>query len=237
SDQPNDRVLSIEVTPGRAYRLNPYFVYSAASPIDSSPAVTDQMAFAGDASGTLSAVRTTTGGLAWTATPGGTITSSPAVDSSAGLVVVGSSSNTVSAYAEKTGKPAWTAATGGAVTSSPLIYGGVVYVGAQDHKVYAIDEATGTISWTVTVPGAVVGSPAFDPGASTLVVADDSGKVTALRVAAGSASPRWQADVGSAVRNSPLIAQRQVLVGSADGVVHALSESAGTLNWSKAVGT
>jgi outer membrane protein assembly factor BamB len=237
SDQPNDRVLTIEVTPGRQYRLNPYFVYSAPAPIDSSPSVADQMAFAGDGSGTLSAVHITTGGLAWAASPGGTITSSPAVDSAAGLVVVGSSDNTVSAFAEKTGKPAWTASTGGAVTSSPLIYGGVVYVGAQDHKVYAIDEATGNITWTHTVPGAVVGSPAFDPGASTLVVADDSGKVTALRVAAGSASARWQADVGSAVRNSPLIAQQQVLIGSADGVVHALSESAGTLNWAKSVGT
>jgi outer membrane protein assembly factor BamB len=237
SDQPNDRVLSIEVTPGKNYRLNPYFVYSAAAPIDSSPAVVDQMAFAGDGSGTLSAVRITTGGLAWSASPGGTVTSSPAVDSAAGLVVVGSSNNTVSAYAEKTGKPAWTATTGGAVTSSPLIYGGVVYVGSKDGKVYAIDEATGNISWTFTVPGAVVGSPAFDPGASTLVVADNSGKVTALRVGATSASQRWQADVGAAVDNSPLIAQKQVFVGSTNGVVSSLSESAGTLNWSKAVGT
>jgi outer membrane protein assembly factor BamB len=237
SDQPNDRVLSIEVTPGKEFRLNPYFVYSAAGPIDSTPAVVDQMAFAGDGSGTLSAVRITTGGLAWSASPGGTITSSPAVDSAAGLVVVGSSNNTVSAYAEKTGKPAWTAATGGAVTSSPLIYGGVVYVGAMDHKVYAIDEATGTVSWAVTVPGAVVGSPAFDPGTSTLVVADDSGKVTALSVAAGSASPRWQADVGPAVDNSPVIAQGQVFVGSTGGVVSSFSESAGTLNWSQTAGT
>ncbi len=237
SDQPNDRVLSIEVTPGKQYRLNPYFVYSAAAPIDSTPAVADQMAFAGDGSGILSAVRITTGALAWSASPGGTVTSSPAVDSAAGLVVVGSSNSTVSAYAENTGKPAWTAATGGAVTSSPLIYGGVVYAGAKDHKVYAIDEATGNISWTATVPGAVVGSPAFDRGASTLVVADDSGKVTALRVAAGSASPRWQADVGAAVGNSPVIAQKQVFVGSASGVVKSLSESAGTLNWSQAAGT
>jgi outer membrane protein assembly factor BamB len=237
SDQPNDRVLSIEVTPGKQYRLNPYFVYSAAAPIDSTPAVVDQMAFAGDGSGTLSAVHITTGALAWSATPGGTISSSPAVDSAAKLVVVGSSNDTVSAYAEKTGKLAWTAATGGAVTSSPLIYGGVVYVGAKDHKVYAINEATGNVSWTVTVPGAVVGSPAFDPGASTLVVADDSGKVTALRIGAGSASPRWQANVGAAVNNSPVIAQKQVFVGSTTGVVSSLSESAGILNWSKSVGT
>jgi len=237
SDQPNDRVLSIEVTPGKQYRLNPYFVYSAPAPIDSSPAVVDQMAFAGDGSGTLSAVHITTGGLAWSASPGGTITSSPAVDSAAALVVVGSSNNAVSAYAEKTGKLAWTAATGGAVTASPLIYGGVVYVGAKDHKVYAIDEATGKISWTATVPGAVVGSPAFDPGASTLAVADDSGNVTALRVASASASPRWQANVGAAVDNSPVIAQKQVFVGSTNGVVSSLSESAGTLNWSQAVGT
>jgi outer membrane protein assembly factor BamB len=110
----NDRVLTIEVTPGREYRLNPYFVYSAAAPIDSSPAVVDQMGFAGDGSGTLSADRVTTGGRAWSASPGGTITSSPAVDSAAGLVVVGSLKNTVSAYAKKTGKPAWPVATGGA---------------------------------------------------------------------------------------------------------------------------
>jgi outer membrane protein assembly factor BamB len=237
SDQPNDRVLSIEVTPGKQFRLSPYFVYSAAAPIDSSPAVVDQMAFAGDGSGTLSAVHTTTGGLAWSASPGGTITSSPAVDSAAKLVVVGSSNDTVRAYAEKTGKPAWTATTGGAVTSSPLIYGGVVYVGSKDGKVYAIDEATGKISWTFTLPGAVVGSPAFDPGASTLVVADNSGKVTALRVGSTSASQRWQANVGAAVDNSPVIAQKQVLVGATSGVVTALSESAGTPNWSKAVGT
>jgi outer membrane protein assembly factor BamB len=237
SDQPNDRVLTIEVTPGREYRLNPYFVYSASAPIDSSAAVANQLAFIGDNSGTLSAVRITTGGLAWSASPGGTITSSPAVDPVSGLVIVGSSNNTVSAYGEKTGKPAWTTATGGAVTSSPLIYGGVVYVGGQDHKVYAIDEATGKINWTVTVPGAVAGSLAFDPPAATLVVPDDSGKVTALHVAAASATQRWQADVGSAVRNSPVIAQKQVLIGSADGVVHALSESAGTLNWSTTVGT
>jgi outer membrane protein assembly factor BamB len=237
SNEPNDRALTIEVTPGRQYRLNPYFVYSAGAPIDSSPSVADQLAFAGDGSGTLSAVHITTGGLAWAASPGGAITSSPAVDSAAGLVVVGSSDNTVSAYAEKTGKPAWTATTAGAVTSSPLIYGGRVYVGAQDHKVYAINETTGSITWTASVPGAVLGSPAFDPGASTLVVADDSGKVTALRVAATSASVRWQADVGSAVRNSPVIARQQVLVGSADGVVHALSESAGAPNWSTSVGT
>src|SRR5262245_52278053 len=133
SDQPNDRVLSIEVTPGKQYRLNPYFVYSAAAPIDSSPAVADQMAFVGDGSGTLTAVHITTGATAWSATPGGTINSSPAVDSAAKLVVVGSSNDTVSGYAEKTGKPAWTVTTGGAVTSSPLIYGGVVYVGAKDH--------------------------------------------------------------------------------------------------------
>src|SRR5262249_31836284 len=180
SDQPNDRVLAEEVTPGKQYRMVPYFVYSAGAPIDSTPAVANQRAFVGDTSGTLSAVHITTGALAWSAAVGGAVDSSPAVDPAAGLVVVGSSNDKVSAYAERNGKLAWTVKTGGAVKSSPLIYHNVVYVGADDHKLYAIAEKTGNVRWTVTVPGPVNGSPAFDPAKSTVVVGDSRGIVTAF---------------------------------------------------------
>ncbi len=236
SDQPNDHVLSEEVTPGKLYRMSPYFVYSAAAPIDSSPAVADQLAFVGDNSGTLSALHIGTGGLAWSATVGGAVSSSPAVDTASRLVVVGSLNDSVSAYAEKTGKLVWTVTTGGPVRSSPVIYGGVVYIGAGDHKLYAIAENTGKVAWTATVAGPVEGSPAFDPASSTVVVGDGSGTVTAFRVGARSPSRRWHVSVGGAVENSPVIALGRVFVGSKNGTVSSLSESTGARRWSKSLG-
>ncbi len=236
ADQPFDHVLSEEVTPGKQYRMMPYWVYSASAPIKGSPAVADGRAFAGDDGGTLSAVDLVTGGLAWSAAVGGSVDSSPAVDQAAGLVVVGSSNDKVSAYQERSGAVAWSTGTGGAVTSSPLIYHGVVYVGSDDHKLYAISEKTGQVRWTRTLPGPVDGSPAFDPATSTVVVGDGTGTVTAFRVG-GAPSRRWQVTTGGAVDNSPVIAQGRVFVGSANGVVYSFSESTGQRGWSKQVGT
>ena len=236
SDQPNDRVLSEEVTPGKPYRMRPFWVYTAPAPIDSTPAVASQLAFAGDTSGTLSAIHILTGALAWSASVGGAVDSSPAVDTAAGLVVAGSSNDKVSAYAEHTGKPAWTVTTGGPVKSSPLIYNNVVYIGADNHELYAIAEQTGKILWTATVPGAIDGSPALDPAASLLIVGDASGTVTAFHVGGASPSKRWHASAGGAVTNSLLIAQGRVLVGAANGAVTSFAEATGHRNWSKSLG-
>ncbi len=177
-----------------------------------------------------------TGALAWSASPGGAVDSSPAVDPAAGLVVAGSQNDKVSAYAEHTGKLAWTVTTGGPVTSSPLIYHGVVYIGAGDHKLYAIAEQTGKVRWTATVPGAIDGSPALDAATSTLVVGDASGTVTAFHVGGAAPSRRWHATVGGAVKNSPVIANGRAFIGAANGVVSSFSVATGTHNWSKSVG-
>ncbi len=236
ADQPFDRVLSEEVTPGKQFRMMPYWVYSAPAPIQSSPAVADGLAFAGDQSGTLSAVRIATGALAWSASVGGTVGSSPAVDRADGMVVVGSSTGSISAYKERTGKLAWRVKTAGAVTSSPLVYHGAVYVGSRDGKLYAISAKTGRVRWTAALAGPADGSPAFDPATSTVVIGDRSGAVTAFHAGATSVSRRWRVAVGGAVDNSPVIAQGRVFVGAANGTVHSFAESTGALGWSKSVG-
>jgi len=236
ADQPFDHVLSEEVTPGKAYRMMPYWVYSAPAAIKTSPSVADGLAFAGDQSGTISAVRIATGALAWSAAAGGALTSSPAVDRGAGLVVAGSSNGTVSAYREQTGKLAWRVKTGGAVTSSPLVYRGVVYVGAQNSKLYAISAKAGQIRWSAALAGPAGGSPALDPRTSLVVIGDASGAVTAFHAGATSPSRRWRAHVGGAVDNSPVIAQGRIFVGAANGRVYSLAESSGRIGWSKPVG-
>jgi outer membrane protein assembly factor BamB len=227
-----------EVTPGKDYRMVPYWVYSASAPIFSSPAVADGRAYVGDRSGTLSAIDIATGGVAWSASPGGQVDSSPAVDPAAGLVVVGSSDDKVTAYHETTGALAWTATTGGAVTSSPVIYGGVVYVGSANSKLYAISESTGAVNWTTgALPGPVDSPPAFDPATSTVVVGDGTGAVTAFHAGATSPSRLWQASTGGAVTNSPVIAAGRVYVGSTDGLVYSFGETDGTVHWSTPVGS
>ena len=236
SDEPFDHVLSQEVTPGKPYRMMPNWVYSATAAIDSSPAVADGKVFFGDQSGVLSAVNLNTGGLAWSATAGGAIASSPAVDGSARLVVAGSADGKVYAWSEYDGKPAWQVSTGGAVTSSPLIYGGTVYVGSASHKLYAINEKTGAVDWTAGVGGAITAAPALDPGAATIVVADSKGLVTAFRTGT-KATRRWQASVGAAVTASPVLTGSRVLIGAQNGTVTAFSESAGKQQWSASAGT
>ena len=237
SNEPFDRVLSEEETPGKQYRMMPNWVYSAPAAVDSSPAVADGKVFFGDQSGVLSAVNLNTGALAWSATAGGAISSSPAVDGSARLVVAGSADGKVYAWSEYDGKAAWTVTTGGAVTSSPLIYGGVVYVGSADHKLYAINEKTGAVIWTAGVGGAITAAPALDPGTSTIVVADSSGLVTAYRTGGSTATRRWQVSVGAAVTASPVLTGSRVLIGAQNGTVSAFSESAGTPEWSKSAGS
>jgi outer membrane protein assembly factor BamB len=236
ADQPFDHVLSEEVTPGKAYRMMPNWVYSASAAIMSAPTVADGLAFAGDQSGTISAVHIATGALAWSAAAGGAVASSPAVDRGSGLVVAGSSNRTVSAYKEQTGKLAWRVTIGGAVTSSPLVYRGVVYIGAQNSRLYAISAKTGQVRWSAALAGPADGSPALDPGTSTVVIGDASGAVTAFHAGATSPSRRWRTQVGGAVDNSPLIARGRIFVGAANGTVRSLAESSGTIQWSKHVG-
>jgi len=236
ADQPFDRVLSEEVTPGKQFRMMPYWVYSAPASIQSSPAVADGLAFAGDQSGRLSAVRIATGALAWSASVGGTVGSSPAVDRADGVVVVGSSNGGITAYKERTGKLAWRVKTAAAVTSSPLVNHGAVYAGSRDRKLYAISAKSGRVRWTAALAGPADGSPAFDPATSTVVIGDRSGAVTAFHAGATSVSRRWRVAAGGAVDNSPVIARGRVFVGSAHGVVRSFAESTGARGWSKSVG-
>jgi outer membrane protein assembly factor BamB len=236
ANQPFDHVLSEEVTPGKQYRMMPYWVYSAPASIQSSPAVSDGRAFVGDESGTLSAIRIATGGLAWSAAIGAAVESSPAVDRAAGLVVVGSDDGSIRAYNERSGKLAWRINTSGPVKSSPLIYKGAVYIGSENGKLYAISEKSGKVRWTATLAGPADGSPALDPGTSTVVIGDRSGAVTAFRAGATSVSRRWRIRT-SAVLNSPVIANGRVFVGSSGGVVRALSETSGKTEWSKVFAT
>jgi outer membrane protein assembly factor BamB len=156
------------------------------SAIESSPSVSGSVVYVGTDSGHLVALQGATGRKMWVAVLSGKITSSPAVDSIANLVIVGSSDHTVRAVALKTGKLTWTYKTGGAVAGSPLVTGSRVFIGSADGNAYALSESSGAKLWSVPTGGSITASASLMSG--LIVFGSGSGKEYYLKAPNGSAT-------------------------------------------------
>jgi outer membrane protein assembly factor BamB len=233
----NDTVLSRVEVPDKIYRMKPSAVHDTGAPIRSSPAVANNVAYVGNDAGDLEAIDATTGALAWSATTGGAIRSSPALDLVKKLVIVGSDDGSVYAFNLQTGTLAWQRATGGAVGSSPTILNGVAYVGSGSGNLYALNEATGAVLWSAAMSGSVDSSPAVDSQAGLVVAGDSAGDVTAFATSGSQQGQAvWTIKTGGAVANTPTVSGGVVYVGSNDGHEYALSAQTGATVWSTPIG-
>ncbi len=126
---------------------------------------------------------------------------------SEGTVYFGSDDGHLYALAAESGEPRWQFATEGIVRSQPAIAGGLVYVASDDGHLYAVDAQNGQQVWRT-----------------------DIGNTTTREVRArigNSPSP-----TGYDYRqSSPIVAESQVYVGSADGNVYALAADTGRIIW------
>jgi len=172
-------------------------------------------------------------GVAWTATTGATVTSSPAVVS--GVVYVGSMDGTLYAYpvgcasGGGTCTPLWTAIVPGAISSSPAVADGVVYVGAHDAKLYAFSVGcasgggTCTPLWTAAAGGFIDSPPTVANG--VIYVGSENGQLYAFAVGCasggGTCTPLWTATTGGGILASPAVADGVVYVGSDDHKLYA----------------
>ena len=121
----------------------------------------------------------------WTEMPGGTnhgLTSSPAVDTSGGVVYVGSKDGILYAYSASSGSLLWQSPPlGGSINSSPTLANGYVYVSIVYGWTFVFDETNGTDGtntgcapahaglvcdpeWGDRTPGDVYSSPAVANG-------------------------------------------------------------------------
>jgi outer membrane protein assembly factor BamB len=73
--------------------------------------------------------------------------STPAVDSSAGLLYFGSSDGNLYALKITDGALQWRFQTGGIIHTSPVLSGNTVYFGSWDRFLYALDSRTGKEKW------------------------------------------------------------------------------------------
>ena len=180
--------------------------------------------------------------IAWTATTGGEIFSSPAVAN--GVIYVGSRDHKLYAFAAGCATsggscaPLWTATTGGEIWSSPAVANGVVYVGSLDHKLYAFDAAgvTGcsgglkvcTPLWTAATGDAISAPPTVANGVVYVgsfdhsLYAFDAAGVTGCSGTPKVCTPLWTAATGAAIGYAaPTVAGGVVYVGSSDHKLYA----------------
>src|SRR6185295_1688502 len=95
------------------------------------------------------------------------------------------------------------------------------------------DKAPPTPVWSRDVGSAVYGGLAFDAAHKFVVVAADSGKVTALRASDG--TPAWSIDAEAPIRATPVVGAGAVYVPT-DKALFKLDAATGKRKWSASIG-
>jgi eukaryotic-like serine/threonine-protein kinase len=221
-------------------------------PVRSSPVIANHTLYVGSGDGSLYAINTDNGVVRWKTSLGSSVTSTPAVSTAHGVVVVGTFDGAFHGITLATGRTAWSMKPGAALplawgiesgqiyTSSPAIVGTTVVVGSIDGNVYAADVRTGRARWRYNLGARVYSSPAVATG--VVYVGGQDGTVHAIDLATGRC--RWRfdtegtrlksADFGfdrTTVQSSPSVANGVVFVGARDGWLYAIDAASGTERW------
>jgi outer membrane protein assembly factor BamB len=227
----HDSVLDKHQATTRANMLAPAWTFSAGGAIDSTPAVSQGVAYFGDEAEDVYAVTVTTGTPVWSTSVASAVESSPAVDDD--LVIFGTDAGDVVALRTGDGSVDWSTSVGSGVTSAPAVVGGMVYVTSTDGVLAAIDESTGAVQWSQTVAAGPLSSVAVDNASQVVVVGDNRGDVDAFTTAG---SPLWSVPTDGPVVATPAISGGDVFVGSTGGEVLGLAEGTGTTIWTATTG-
>jgi outer membrane protein assembly factor BamB len=127
----------------------------------------------------------------------------------------------------------------GAVTAGPAIgdlgSGSTILVGTAAGTLYSLDPADLHVRWTLPLGTTPVATPAIgDPGpigARTgrplVVIGCADATLRAVAEESGAPLTVWATPIGAAASTSPAIANGLVVLGSIDGVLHALEASSG----------
>ncbi len=220
--------------------VKPNWTYSIGSPIESSPAMTEDYGFitVGATDGNLYAINYD-GTFEWKYQTGGAIFSSPSVDSNRNHIRVGSDDKKFYGINTFIGSYAWGGTTGGAIRSSAAIDSNkTMYVGSDDGYLYAIND-DGTPKWQepYQTGGAIKSSPAIATVDSTTVVYVGSDDGNLYSIKSSDKSLKWQCKINAPIDSSPAIgSDGTIYVGSDNGYLYAINNSDGSIKWSYQTG-
>lgn len=180
-----------------------------------------RLVFVGADDGTLDAVSTATGKLAWSGDVGGHV-SAPVVSN--GMVYVTSTTGALEAVKESTGAVQWTTTLGSPSDAAPALdpASKLLVVGEQDGTVQEFGAATGTPGWSFAAAGTVSAAPAIDGG--VVYAGSGSDQLYALKESTG--AKLWSFTTAGAVGDTPALTNQLVPGGALELVV---GDSAGDL--------
>ncbi|HET7202352.1 MAG TPA: PQQ-binding-like beta-propeller repeat protein [Steroidobacteraceae bacterium] len=235
----------------------PKWLFKAAGPIVTTPAVVEEVVYLTSLSGHLYALDRQTGAERWNFKSRMPIASSPTVAD--GVVYFVSSAGSLAAIDAANGQPHWVYAVeherrfearnlhGYApatqtipdawdmFVSSPAVADGTVFFGSGDGNVYAVDANTGVLQWKFAAGDVVHASPAVARG--VVYVGSYDGKFYALDATTGQQKWAFQGGLDPAIHNqqgfqaSAAVVDGVVYVGSRDAHVYALDAATGRKKW------
>jgi outer membrane protein assembly factor BamB len=225
--EPNDLTWLHHFVGSHSQYVTQAWSYDSGAAALDQPAIVDDVAYFGDAAGTVTALDVRNSEPLWTYSAGSAVDGTPAVTS--GLVIFGTAAGSVVALSAESGTLAWTVPTSSPVHAAVAAASGEVIVGSNDGTVYAFDQTSGHLSWKVKLAGGVGGSPAVDPATNEVIAGDASGAVTALSITSG--ATLWSKSTGGPVDASPTVTSGDILVGSLSDKVYAFNETTGAVVW------
>ena len=206
--------------------------YDTGWTIASSPAVWNDSAIVGDASGRVYCLSLASGQPRWQFKTGSAVYSTP--DTAGDTVVFASTDGNVYALKAATGKEVWLFKTARPIVASPRIADGVVYLGASDGHFRALDLASGKLRWDFDrLGGFVETKPLVYNGKVIFGVWDQH--LYALDAKTGKLAWKWQGDKRGTMYSPaacwPVGANGKVFVVAPDRRLTALDVNTGDAIW------
>lgn len=219
------------------------WVFKIASPIYSSPVVSEGLIYCGGLDSLLYAIDLNTGTEAWKFRTKGEIRSNVCIGGD--RLYLNGGDGMLYALNKRTGMLLWSFKTRGErqydfadyFHSTPVLLGGVLYFGSGDSSVYAVDLESQKPVWSFKTGGIVHTTPAIDNG--RIFFGSFDGNVYALNLSDGSQAWKFKTvghryfPAGEA-QGSPAVFNNLVFIGARDYNVYALDQIGGFCHWNKA---
>jgi outer membrane protein assembly factor BamB len=156
--------------------------------VEVEPIVASGKVFVGAMNGTMTALNSADGSLAWQFTQAGPIPHSAAYAD--GRLFFGSLDGAVYALDAASGALLWQVQTGGPVYAAPAVANNMVYIGSVAGRFFALDAASGAERWhypagAARLPTAFTGAAALSPDHSRVYIGNEDMAARALDAANG----------------------------------------------------
>jgi len=200
--------------------------------IASTPALWQDLAIVGDASGTVRAFALDSGKVRWKFKTGNAVYSTP--DVAGDRVGVASADGCVYALRAASGKQVWKFKTARPIVACPRIADGVVFIGSSEGKFRALDLVTGRLVWEFRdVQGFVETRPLVHDG--KVIFGAWGGSLYALDAKTGALAWKWKGDRPAALLSPaacwPVAAAGKVFIVAPDRKMTAIDAQTGNQIW------